>query len=253
MAAFAAEADDFWPRHAAFAAPVFDPAAAAAGMIEPARVADYLGAVTASLSMRGATIAAEGAEVAMDSGEAELAPGRPARFAYDVSGVTMSAPGVPAAAPSSARVRIESAGRLDPATLLRRGFPGAVADAAPFSIEAGVASELGRVEGSGRVDFDPEAGPALLAAEATVATDDPVGYLRDVFLAPMAAQVGNPAAFEQAIAEVLAAQGWLPMQPGHEREYRVDFDRLSGAVTVEGQDAAALLGALNEACLRLGC
>jgi hypothetical protein len=254
MAAFAAETEDSWPPYAAFAAPVFDPLAAAAGVVDARQVADYLGAVSANLTMRGVTIAGEGAEVGLEAGEADLEPGRPARFTYEVSGVTVRAPGVPPAAPSSAAVQIESAGRLDAATLLRGDFPGAVADAGPFAIEAQVEGALGRVEGTGSVGFDRDGGAALLAAEATLVTDDPVGYLTEVFLAPMAGQVSNLAAFQQAIAEVVALtpQG-LPPQPGQERAYEIRYHPQSESVTVDGQDLAELVGALNDACARYGC
>jgi hypothetical protein len=65
MAAFEAEPADSWLRRAAFAAAVLDPMVAAAGVLEPAGVADYLGTVAANLSTQGLTISAKGTEVSI--------------------------------------------------------------------------------------------------------------------------------------------------------------------------------------------
>jgi hypothetical protein len=252
MAAFEAEPADSWLRRAAFAAAVLDPMVAAAGVLEPAGVADYLGTVAANLSTQGLTISAEGTEVSIEASQGELSMGWPTRLAYDLSGAIVVAPGLLATGPSSGSMAIESAGRLDPTTLLGDGSL-AFADAAPFRISARVESEVGHVEGTGTLGVDQYGSPSLVAAEATVTTGDPVGFLNEALLAPMAAQTSDPAALQDALAEVLAALGWLPLQPGQDRDFAIRYDPLTESVTVEGQDLSALLAALGEACSHRGC
>ena len=252
MAAFEAEPPDSWPRRAAFAAALLDPVAAVAEVLDAALVADYLGTVAASLSMQGVAYSMDGTVLNIGMGEAELETGWPARFAYGLSGATLVAPGRPAAASSSGRVEVELAGRLDPATFLGGGLR-AFADAAPFEITASMVSEFGRVEGSGTLEVDLVAGPSLVAAEGTLTTGDPVAFVNETLLSTIAAQPNDPAALQEAVAEVLAAQGWLPIQPSHEREYTIRYDPLAQSVTVEGQELFSLILRLDEACLRHGC
>lgn len=243
----------YWPREAAFGAPIFDLFAAQIGALVPERVLAYLGDAEVSLEADsasaeigpGLTARAKGAGLTFASGE-------PSRLTYRHEGAEITGSDAQIGVPPSAEVELRTTRRFDLSELGNGEMETWLGDVGPVTVEASASGDGSDANGSGQLWMNPATGTAMV--HAVLESDDPTAFLMHTFLRPLARQSNDPRAFDQAIREVVQ----LVASPGRGRtgrsyRFEVDADFMNQQAAINGFDLSEIGWLFDDACLRYGC